>query len=71
MVSKSKHEKNKNYDVSHDLRDQLAKGKKIRFKSVTRDFEKQLKYFKDNGWKFIKMSELKNHENENKVVAIT
>ena len=34
-------------------------------------FEKHLKYFKENGWKFIKMSELKNHENENKVVAIT
>ena len=34
-------------------------------------FERHLKYFKNNGWKFIKMSELQLYENDNKVVAIT
>ena len=55
----------------HMISDQLAKGKKSGLRVSPEMFEKQLKYFKDNGWKFIKMSELKNHENENKVVAIT
>jgi len=55
----------------HMISYQLAKGKKSGLRVTPEMFEKQLKYFKDNGWKFIKMSELKNHENENKVVAIT
>ena len=55
----------------HMISDQLAKGKKSGLRVSSEMFEKQLKYFKDNGWKFIKMSELKNHEKENKVVAIT
>jgi peptidoglycan/xylan/chitin deacetylase (PgdA/CDA1 family) len=34
-------------------------------------FEKHLEYFSNNGWKFIKMSELDNYAEENKIVAIT
>ena len=34
-------------------------------------FEKQLKWFSDNGWSFIKMSELSKYENSEKIVAIT
>ena len=34
-------------------------------------FEKHLKYFSDNGWRFIKMSELDQFENDSKIVAIT
>ena len=34
-------------------------------------FEKQLKWFSDNDWSFIKMSELLEHDNQEKVVAIT
>ena len=48
----------------HMISDQLAKGKKSGLRVSPEMFEKQLKYFKDNGWKFIKMSELKNNENE-------
>ena len=55
----------------HMISEQLAQGKKSGLRVSPEMFEKQLKYFRDNGWKFIKMSELKDHENENKVVAIT
>src|SRR6056300_1330833 len=55
----------------HMISEQLEQGKKSGLRVSPEMFEKHLKYFKDNGWKFIKMSELKSHENENKVVAIT
>ena len=55
----------------HMISEQLTKGKKSGLRVSPEMFERQLKYFKENGWKFIKMSELKNHENENKVAAIT
>ena len=43
----------------HMISDQLAKGKKSGLRVSPEMFERQLKYFKENGWKFIKMSELK------------
>ena len=55
----------------HMISEQLGQGKKSGLRVSPEMFEKHLKYFKDNGWKFIKMSELKNNEDENKVVAIT
>ena len=55
----------------HMISDQLPQEKKSGLRVSPEMFEKHLKYFKDSGWKFIKMSELKNHQNENKVVAIT
>ena len=61
---KNKHEKTR--IMYHMISDQLAKGKKSGLRVSPEMFERQLKYFKENGWKFIKMSELKNHENENK-----
>ena len=53
------------------ISNQLEKGKKSGLRVNPEMFEKQLKYFKDNKWKFIKMSELKDYENDTKVVAIT
>ena len=55
----------------HMISNQPKKGKKSGLRVTPEMFEKQLSYFKDNGWKFIKMSELKDHENDTKVVAIT
>ena len=55
----------------HMISRQQNKGKKSGLRVSPEMFERQLKYFKDNGWKFIKMSELQDYKNENKVVAIT
>ena len=55
----------------HMISRQQKKDKKSGLRVSPEMFERQLKYFKDNGWKFIKMSELQDYENENKVVAIT
>ena len=50
---------------------QLESTKKSGLRVSPNMFERHLKYFKNNGWKFIKMSELQLYENDNKVVAIT
>ena len=55
----------------HMISDQLESTKKSGLRVSPDMFERHLKYFKDNGWKFIKMSELQLYENDNKVVAIT
>jgi len=55
----------------HMISDQLESTKKSGLRVSPYMFERHLKYFKDNGWKFIKMSELQLYENDNKVVAIT
>ena len=55
----------------HMILDQLESTKKSGLRVSPDMFERHLKYFKDNGWKFIKMSELQLYENDNKVVAIT
>ena len=55
----------------HMISDQLKESKKSGLRVSPDMFERHLKYFKDNGWKFIKMSELQLYKNDNKVVAIT
>ena len=55
----------------HMISEQAKNAKKSGLRVSPEMFEKQLKYFKENGWTFIKMSELKNYEDDNKVVAIT
>lgn len=55
----------------HMISEQLKGKKKSGLRVSPSMFERQLKYFHDNNWKFIKMSELKQYENEDKVVAIT
>jgi len=55
----------------HMISDQLDGKKKSGLRVSPEMFEKHLKYFSDNGWKFIKMSELEDYANVPKVVAIT
>lgn len=55
----------------HMISDQHKESKKSGLRVSPDMFERHIKYFKDNGWKFIKMSELQLYENDNKVVAIT
>ena len=55
----------------HMISGQLESTKKSGLRVSPDMFERHLKYFKNNGWKFIKMSELQLYENDNKVVAIT
>ena len=55
----------------HMISGQLERTKKSGLRVSPDMFERHLKYFKNNGWKFIKMSELQLYENDNKVVAIT
>tara|TARA_A100000164_G_C21749723_1_gene696398 strand:+ start:127 stop:921 length:795 start_codon:yes stop_codon:yes gene_type:complete len=55
----------------HMISDQLGTGKKTGLRVSESMFEKQIKWFKDNNWIFIKMSQLKEFEDHEKVVAIT
>ena len=55
----------------HMIADQLSGSKKSGLRVSPKMFEKQLKWFSENQWKFIKMSQLKDFLNEEKVVAIT
>ena len=55
----------------HMISDQLDTGKKTGLRVSESMFEKQIKWFKDNNWIFIKMSQLKEFEDHEKVVAIT
>lgn len=55
----------------HLISEQLPNEKKSGLRVSSRMFEEHLKYFSSNDWKFIKMSELDEYENKDKVVAIT
>ncbi len=55
----------------HMISDQVADSKKSGLRVSEQMFEKHLKYFTDNDWKFIKMSELNKYNDDAKVVAIT
>jgi peptidoglycan/xylan/chitin deacetylase (PgdA/CDA1 family) len=53
------------------ISNQLPNSKKSGLRVSPSMFEKHLKYFLDNNWKFIKMSELDDYLDQEKVVAIT
>ena len=55
----------------HLISEQLPNEKKSGLRVSSYMFEEHLKYFSSNDWKFIKMSELDEYENKDKVVAIT
>ena len=55
----------------HMISEQLDSGKKSGLRVSPNMFEKQLKWFVDNNWKFIKMSEIEKYKDLEKVVAIT
>jgi peptidoglycan/xylan/chitin deacetylase (PgdA/CDA1 family) len=55
----------------HMISKQLPKTKKSGLRVSPEMFERHLKYFSDNNWSFIKMSELLEHDAQEKVVAIT
>lgn len=55
----------------HLISEQLPNEKKSGLRVSSHMFEEHLKYFSSNDWKFIKMSELDEYENKDKVVAIT
>ena len=55
----------------HMISEQIPQQKKSGLRVSPSMFEKHLEYFSNNGWKFIKMSELDNFTEENKIVAIT
>jgi len=55
----------------HMIADQLPNEKKSGLRVSPEMFEKHLEYFSDNGWRFIKMSELDKFKNDSKIVAIT
>ena len=55
----------------HMISEQLNSGKKSGLRVSPDMFEKQLKWFTDNNWKFIKMSEIEKYKDHEKVVAIT
>jgi peptidoglycan/xylan/chitin deacetylase (PgdA/CDA1 family) len=55
----------------HMISEQIPQQKKSGLRVSSSMFEKHLEYFSNNGWKFIKMSELDNYAEENKIVAIT
>ena len=55
----------------HLISEQLPNKKKSGLRVSSHMFEEHLKYFSSNDWKFIKMSELDEYENKDKVVAIT
>ena len=55
----------------HMISNQLPNSKKSGLRVSPSMFEKHLKYFLDNNWKFIKMSELDDYLDQEKVVAIT
>lgn len=55
----------------HMISEQLPNSKKSGLRVSPLMFEKHLKYFSDNDWKFIKMSELIDYNEQDKVVAIT
>jgi peptidoglycan/xylan/chitin deacetylase (PgdA/CDA1 family) len=68
----------KNKDMSatrimmyHMIAEQIPNEKKSGLRVSPLMFEKHLEYFSNNGWKFIKMSELDEHKDQNKTVAIT
>ena len=53
------------------IAEQIPNEKKSGLRVSPLMFEKHLEYFSNNGWKFIKMSELEEHKDQNKIVAIT
>ena len=53
----------------HMISEQIPQQKKSGLRVSPSMFEKHLEYFSNNGWKFIKMSELDNFTEENKIVA--
>jgi peptidoglycan/xylan/chitin deacetylase (PgdA/CDA1 family) len=55
----------------HMIAQQIPNKKRSGLRVSPAMFEKQLKWFSDNDWSFIKMSELTEHDNQEKVVAIT
>ena len=55
----------------HMISDQRANSKKSGLRVSPNMFEKHLEYFSNNGWTFIKMSEIEEYDNSEKVVAIT
>ena len=55
----------------HMVAQQIPNKKRSGLRVSPAMFEKQLKWFSDNNWSFIKMSELLEHETQEKVVAIT
>ena len=55
----------------HMISDQRANSKKSGLRVSPNMFEKHLEYFSNNGWTFIKMSEIEEYDNCEKVVAIT
>jgi len=55
----------------HMISEQLPQQKKSGLRVSPLMFERHLEYFSNNGWKFIKMSELDDYAEENKIVAIT
>ena len=55
----------------HMIAEQLPGKKKSGLRVSPEMFEKHLEYFSNNGWRFIKMSELDSYKNEDRVVAIT
>ena len=48
----------------HMISDQVADSKKSGLRVSEQMFEKHLKYFTDNDWKFIKMSELNKYNDD-------
>ena len=55
----------------HMISDQIVDSKKSGLRVSEQMFEKHLKYFVENDWKFIKMSDLSEYADDEKVVAIT
>ena len=55
----------------HMISDQIVHSKKSGLRVSEQMFEKHLKYFVENNWKFIKMSALSEYADDEKVVAIT
>ena len=55
----------------HMISDQIVDSKKSGLRVSEQMFEKHLKYFVENNWKFIKMSDLSEYADDEKVVAIT
>ena len=55
----------------HMISDQPTNSKKSGLRVSPNMFEKHLEYFSNNGWTFIKMSEIEEYDNSEKVVAIT
>ena len=55
----------------HMISDQIVDSKKSGLRVSEQMFEKHLKYFVENNWKFIKMSDLNKYADDEKVVAIT